>query len=48
VIKEEEKLQKAVNYILKFTIPSLPVVNATGSIIGLISKTDVTKVLALL
>ncbi|MDT7864608.1 MAG: CBS domain-containing protein [Thermoproteota archaeon] len=48
VIYEEEKLQKAVNYILKFNIPALPVVNATGSIIGLISKTDVTKVVALL
>jgi Predicted signal-transduction protein containing cAMP-binding and CBS domains len=48
VIFEGEKLQKASNYIIKFNIPAIPVVDLTGSIIGLVSKNDITKVVALL
>lgn len=46
-INEEEKLTKAVNYILSYNLPGIPVINNVGEIIGIVTKTNITTLISM-
>jgi CBS domain-containing protein len=46
-ININEKLIKAVNLILGYNLPALPVIDINGEIVGTISKNDVVKIIAM-
>lgn len=45
-INETDSASKAVNYLLTYGIPALPVINEFGEIVGLISKRDIVALIA--
>ncbi|HLI46243.1 MAG TPA: CBS domain-containing protein [Geobacterales bacterium] len=45
-INFNDKLQKAVNYMLTYDLPALPVINEFGEIMGIITKRNVVEVMA--
>ncbi len=45
-LSASDKLLKAVNYLLRFDLPALPVIDDNGNIIGVLSKKDIVKLIA--
>jgi len=45
-INANDRLSKAVNYLLSYDLPALPVINEYGEIVGLVTKRNVVDVIA--
>jgi len=44
-VSHNDKLFKAVNFILDYNLPALPVIDETGGLIGVISKNDIVRII---